>query len=56
MFGQRGGMIKKNMTGTMRCTEANLVEEGANREKFYKLTESNQINVWFIGKKTVECV
>ena len=56
MFGQHVEMIKKNVTWTMCYTEANLVEERANIEKLYKLTGSGEINVWFIERKTVECV
>lgn len=40
----------------MHCTEADFVEEQANIEKLYKLTGSGEINVWFIERKTLECV
>lgn len=56
MFGQCAEMIKINVTGTMGCTETKLVEHQANTEKLYKLTGSGEINVWFIERKTVECV
>lgn len=56
MFGSCTEGIKKNVMGTVHCTVAEMVEEPVGIENLNKLSGSSEINVWLVGRKTVECI
>lgn len=56
MFAPCTEIIKKNAMGTVHGTVADLVEEPVDIEKLNKLAGSSEINVWLVGRQTVECI